>query len=103
METRKFLRRALQDPKLNIEVIIPREYLNIERALAKLPDDVLISEWLHTMGTAKYEYHIHREPQIKTQLSELYGKDIRGGNPKLVNLYSKKGLLALIKIGRAHV
>lgn len=77
MEAREVLKKALQDPKLKIEAIIPREYHKIGKALKKESDDVVISEWLHTLGSSEYEYHVHKG-QIKIELGELYEKGMGG-------------------------
>jgi len=63
----------------------------VEYILANLPDNILVSEWLHTLGYAKYEYHIHIG-ETADNLKKLYEQDVRVGNPKLLRLYSKKEL-----------
>ncbi|HLC73106.1 MAG TPA: hypothetical protein VJH20_00545 [Candidatus Nanoarchaeia archaeon] len=91
MKLREMLKKALQDPELKIEAIIPEEYAKLDDFLANLPDNILVSEWLHTLGYAKYEYHIHIG-ETADNLKKLYEQDVRVGNPKLLRLYSKKEL-----------
>ena len=96
MNSRELFKKALQDKKLNIEAINPNEYGRIERAIEKLPNDVIISEWLHTQGLAQYEYHIHIG-EVANNLEKLYALGIKGGNPKLLRLYSKRDLKDFIQ------
>ena len=96
MTIREILKKALRDPKLIVAAIIPEEYGKIRGTLDTLPDDVLISEWMHHLAYGSYEYHIHNGENA-SKIKELYDSGVRGGNPKLLRLYSKKDLRELIQ------
>lgn len=96
MDIRKILKRALHDPRLNIEAIMPEEFTKISTSIKGLSDQTIISEWLHTLGFAQYEYHIHEE-KVAGDLQRLYSQGIRGGNPRLLRLYSKNDLKKIIR------
>ena len=91
MNARQIFKKALKDPALKgIDYISSSNLKKIVDSITKsLKDDYVISEWKHTLGNVRYEYHVHTDG-IKYGLIKLYLKNIRGGNPKLVNFYSKR-------------
>ena len=95
MKPREVFKTALQDPRLEIELLIPEEYITVKETLDNLPDNILISEWLHTLAYGKYEYHIHNG-ETAINLKHLYSNGARAGNPRLIRLYSKKDLINII-------
>ena len=60
-----------------------------------MPEHSYMSEWLHTLGGVKYEYHMHRA-DIANALKKLYNQGVRGGNPRLTGMYSKRDLYEII-------
>ena len=54
MNLREIYKKALKDPSLKIDVILPSRYDNIGKMLEKLAEDSYISEWKHTAGEISY-------------------------------------------------
>ena len=97
MNPRDILKKALEDPPLEIEILTPTVYTKIALIICDLPEESLISEWFHNLlSEAKYEYHIHTG-RTTNNLRDLYIRGVRGGNPRLVKLYTKKDLYDLIR------
>lgn len=96
MIVQTFLKSRLGDPSLDIPVLHADYFPRLEALLLKMPQEVVISEWKHTMGEAAYEYHVHTGNHA-SKLVALYKKGVRGGNPKLVALYTKSQLEKLIQ------
>ena len=96
MNTRETLKKALDDPKLEIDVLDSSNYEDALSKISNLPEGSCITEWKHTMGCVEYEYHIHINGVAK-DVTDLYAKGFRGGHPRLVDLYSKQKLEMLIQ------
>ncbi len=96
MNALELLKKALQDPLLEIEVLIPEAYPKVASVLARLPEIACVSEWFHTLGTARYEYHVHAG-EFAAELMRAYADGARAGNPKLVHVYSKQDLELLVR------
>lgn len=97
MNARQIFKRALKDPILEgIDYINQLNLIRIVDTIKKLPEGAYISEWKHSLRKAQYEHHIHTDG-IKDRLIKLYSDNVRGGNPKLLNLYSKKELEDIIQ------
>ncbi len=95
MTPREIYKKALIDPRLEIELIAPAHYAELAKLLEKLPPTADISEWSHMHG-AGYEYHYHING-VGSQLRKLIGDEKRGGNPKLVKIYSRRELETIIQ------
>lgn len=82
MSIRDTIRCALKDPVLEVE------NNNFSAAVRGMLDDLspesCISEWRHSLGEARYEYHVHRDDTLK----QVYVKGVVGGNPRLIKIYS---------------
>jgi len=92
------LRSALKDPVIsNLDCICPSNKQVLEDIVSHLPDNAIISEWKYTIGNVKYLYHIHTNG-INKKLNEAYINNVRGGNPKLTKIYSKKELKKIIEL-----
>lgn len=96
MAPRETFKTALADLRLDIEVLIPDNYPKVAATLRSLPEDIVISEWRHVLGGIKYEYHVHTG-QTAAELKRIYDEGQRGGNPKLVNVYTKAELENIVQ------
>lgn len=93
---RATFKNALKDPKVEIDVIAPSRAQNIARLLHDLGSDCYVSEWRHTLGEVRYEYHRHNK-DVGLVLKQLYDQGIRGGNPTLTRVYSRADLEQVIQ------
>ena len=96
MNLREIYKEALKDPSFKIDAVLPSQYGNIEKMLGKIAEDEYISEWKHTAGEISYEYHIHQQ-ETGHILQNLLEQGMRGGNPRLTKVYSKKDLIDLVQ------
>lgn len=95
MTPREIFKRALKDPKIDIDVIALSRVAQIEKIIKELTEGGYVSEWRHTLGEVEYEYHMHSAAFGET-LKGLYDKGVRGGNGKLTNVYSRSDLEEII-------
>ena len=92
------LKSALKEPIIsNLDCICPSNKQVLENIINNLPDNPIISEWKYTIGNVNYFYHIHTNG-INKKLTEAYNNSVRGGNPTLIHLYSKKELQKIIEV-----
>jgi len=92
MNSREIFRKALNDPCLEIKVVMPSEYDKLAHLLKEIPKEAYISEWRHSMGEVRYEYHVHSGDTAE-RLLELFHDGQRAGNPKLIKIFSYNNLV----------
>ncbi|VVB81771.1 Uncharacterised protein [uncultured archaeon] len=80
---------ALKAPVLPITILGPAE----ARAQLANPEVKYVSEWKHVVGTVRYEYRLHGDEG--ELLKALHKRGVRGGNPWLTNVSSRKELEAI--------
>jgi hypothetical protein len=91
MEERQLYRKALEDPTLDIECIIPKFYSRLRELVAQLPAHSVVSEWSYG---GRYEYHVHQS-DVGASLRDLFDQGHRAGNPRLIQVYSIEKLMDL--------
>ena len=99
MNPREVLKKALEDPLIDIEYIGPLNHSSMSAIMNGIPEKACISEWKHSVGKVRYEHHIHTN-SITDQLRELYANGTTGGNPKITHLYSMGELKEIIRQGQ---
>lgn len=97
MDNRAILKKALEDPQLEITVLNASTYKSILPMIRNLPEGSCVSEWKHSLGYLRYEYHTHNG-DFANEIIELYKLGINGGNPKLIKVYSKQEFEKLIVV-----
>ncbi len=60
-----------------------------------------ISEWRHGLGEIKYIYHIHKG-DFAIKLQEAYNNGYKGGNPKLIDIYTRKDLEDIVLVSSRY-
>lgn len=94
MNAREILRKALEDPRLEITAVMPSEYGRLAKIVSHLTEDAFVSEWRHSLVEVSYEYHVHGK-EAALVLNGLIRKGIHGGHPRLIRLYSQPELVEL--------